>query len=165
MNPPTKSQAYEITQDIEGKDKAASADADTMSRWKGLIVEGNTAFDCNDFGTARDPYRRACALADTAFIDWVTIDSDNALAALVVSYLNLADTEARLCEIDAAACHLRQIHERLLTLFESVNTDAALRSVAFRHANETFRAITHFQVQHGPRKELSVFGALSRVEH
>lgn len=165
MNPPSKQQPREVVYDPQRGCGEIDGGAHAADHWKELIVAGNRAYDCGEYRTAQVCYRRACELSCTAFATWVGCDYDSAVAALVVSYLNLADTEVRLCNTDAAAGWLREIHERLLTLFESVHCDAELRAVAFRHANETFLAIAHFQAEHGPRPELAVFGALSRIEH
>jgi hypothetical protein len=76
------------------------------------------------------------------FDDWDT--PDNAVAALVISYLNLADTQQRLGRCNEAADTLCMVHDRLMLNAGHPTTAPALREAACRHQRETFAALSQF---------------------
>lgn len=60
-----------------------------MGKWKQLIIEGNQLFEQKCFAEAFDVYQKAKERAYVLFQIWP--DVDEATAALVVSYHNIAE--------------------------------------------------------------------------
>lgn len=115
--------------------------------WKALTHEGNVHFHQEDYMKALDSYEHARRLILEHFEYWDT--PDNALAALVVSYLNLADCQQRLGRNDEAADTLCMAHDRLVMTSCQTTAAPALREAACRHQRETFAALTQFMHARG----------------
>ncbi|HSI29110.1 MAG: tetratricopeptide repeat protein [Methylophilus sp.] len=116
--------------------------SDICETWKALTCQGNTHFHNQVYMQALACYEQARSLLLQHFEDWDT--PDNAVAALVVSYLNLADTQQRLGRSDEAADTLCMAHERLVMCSRHPAAEPALREAACRHQRETFAALTRF---------------------
>jgi hypothetical protein len=117
-------------------------DAHICNIWKALTREGNTHFHAHAYVQALACYEQARSMLLQHFEDWDT--PDNAVAALVVSYLNLADTQLRLGRSDEAADMLCMVHDRLVMSSRHPAAAPALREAACRHQRETFAALTQF---------------------
>ncbi|SDK37685.1 hypothetical protein SAMN05192566_1127 [Methylophilus rhizosphaerae] len=115
---------------------------DFYETWKALTHEGNAYFHANAYIQALACYEHARSMLLQYFEEWGT--PDDAVAALVVSYLNLADTQQRLGRSHEAADTLCMVHERLVLSIQHPATEPALREAACRHQRETFAALTQF---------------------
>ena len=132
--------------------------------WKALTREGNVHFHENAYVQALACYEHARSMLLQHFEDWDT--PDNAVAALVVSYLNLADTQQRLGRSDEAADTLCMVHDRLVMSSCHPSAEPALREAACRHQRETFAALTQFAHMQGHDSRVSplVEACLARTQ-
>ena len=71
-----------------------------MEDWKRVIVAGNQAFQCGENAKAADYYQEASDMALQMIDCWY--DTEAAINALVVSELNLAETQCRLEQYEQA---------------------------------------------------------------
>lgn len=137
---------------------------DICKTWKALTHEGNTHFHQQAYVQAIACYEHARSFLLQNFEQWDT--PDNAVAALVVSYLNLADTQQSLGRSEEAADTLCMAHDRLVMSSRHQTTEPALREAACRHQRETFAALAQFahtQVQDS-RVSLLVEACLARTQ-
>lgn len=86
--------------------------ADAATLWKKLTVEGNALFDSGDPAQALIRYEAACTLALAKFSQWD--ERDDAVASVVVSYLNLSEAQARTGLLSKASATLCMLHGNLL---------------------------------------------------
>lgn len=141
------------TQAPQGADCGAPATHDDPApRWKQLTLAGNARFEQQDLPGALSSYAQARAWALQHFDRWP--DPDDAVAAVVVSHLNLSEAQARLGLVDEAAQTLERAHAGLLHIAGDAQLDAALRRAGVRHLRETYAALLRFQGLHGERPEL-----------
>lgn len=140
-----------------------SSDTHICDTWKALTREGNAHFHAHAYIQALACYEHARSMLLQHFEDWDT--PDNAVAALVVSYLNLADTQQRLGRSGEAADTLCMAHERLVICSCHAGAEPALREAACRHQRETYTALTQFaHVQGDARVSLLVEACLARTQ-
>ncbi|MCY1277206.1 hypothetical protein D9M68_154890 [compost metagenome] len=118
-----------------------------MEHWKDMISAGNRHFRVGDWVEARELYLQALAWAQTLFDRWS--NADEAVAALVVSYHNLADLHLCLGQAEESAEYLCACHERLLRSMTDVRLSEALREAACRHSRHTYAALLGFISEHG----------------
>lgn len=137
---------------------------DICHAWKAVTHEGNAHFHACAYVQALACYEHARSMLLQHFEDWDT--PDNAVAALVVSYLNLADTQQRLGRSDEAADTLCMAHERLLMCSCHAAAEPALRAAACRHQRETYAALTQFAHSQGHDSRVSplVQACLARTQ-
>lgn len=122
--------------------------------WKALTHEGNTHFHQQAYVQALACYEHARSFLLQNFEHWDT--PDNAVAALVVSYLNLADTQQSLGRSEEAADTLCMAHDRLVMSSRHQTVEPALREAACRHQRETFAALAQFVRTQGQDSRMSV---------
>lgn len=132
---------------------ANSKQTDVCESWKQLTSEGNTHFHAHAFTRALTCYEHARSMLLQHFEAWAT--ADDAVAALVVSYLNLADTQQRLGRSQEAADTLCMVHDRLILSMHHPAAEPALREAARRHQRETFAALTQFAKAQGQDSHVS----------
>lgn len=121
--------------------------------WKALTHEGNTHFYQQAYVQALVCYEHARSFLLQNFEHWDT--ADNAVAALVVSYLNLADTQQSLGRSEEAADTLCMAHDRLVLSSRHQAAEPALREAACRHQRETFAALAQFAHTQGQDSRVS----------
>ncbi len=83
-----------------------------MQVWETRIQAGNRAFAAGAFHEAVESYRKACERAEVLFQRW--FDYRATVAALVVSYHNLADTYVCLHQQERTLATLRDIQRLLI---------------------------------------------------
>ncbi len=140
------------------------AETHICKTWKDLTHQGNTHFHQQAYLQALACYEHARSFVLQHFEDWDT--ADTAVAALVVSYLNLADTQQSLGRCEEAADTLCMAHDRLVMSSRHQSVEPALREAACRHQRETFAALTqfaHIQAQDS-RISLLVEACLARTQ-
>jgi tetratricopeptide (TPR) repeat protein len=120
--------------------------------WKQLTLQGNELFERGEHQRALLAYEQARSLALDNFDDWP--DSDDAVAAVVVSYLNLAEAQSRTGALDAACELLCSVHASLMRASRNNGLHPLLRDAATRHLRETFAALARFQTLHGERADI-----------
>jgi hypothetical protein len=130
----------------------AQAADDPAPRWKLFTHTGNTRFARGDMAGALSSYAQARELALARFGQWA--DADDAVAAIVVSYLNLSEAQAGLALLDEAAATLNCAHAGLLQMAGDTQLGTAVQRAARRHLGETYAALLRFQGLHGERPEL-----------
>ncbi|MEC5398027.1 hypothetical protein [Uliginosibacterium sp. H1] len=124
-----------------------SAEPVAGEHWKQMTRKGNALFGDEAFEQALQCYEEARNIVLLHFDDWP--QADDAVAALVVSYLNLADTQACLGRLDGAATTLCAIHNSLAEAAADPDLPAPLRTAAIRHLREAYAALVQFRQQHG----------------
>jgi hypothetical protein len=120
--------------------------------WKQLTLQGNELFERGEHRRAALAYEEARSLALASFDDWP--DSDDAVAAVVVSYLNLAEAQARVGALDEACELLCSVHGSLVRAARNSALHPLLRDAAARHLRETMSALARFRSLHGERPSL-----------
>lgn len=121
--------------------------------WVDLMREANQFLEHGELRRALAIYEAARVFMLHHFEQWP--DADEALAALVVSHLDLADAQARAGWLDEAAAGLCDVHCSLLTLMRDARQGTAVRQGAARHMRETFLALVRFQAVHGERPDIT----------
>lgn len=124
----------------------------TPNTWTQLTLQGNALFERGEHLRAILAYEQARSLALACFNDWP--DGEDAVAAVVVSTLNLAEAQARAGALDEAAELLASVHASLLRASRNAGLHVSLRDAATRHLRETQAALLRFEAQHGAHAEL-----------
>jgi len=120
--------------------------------WQQLTLQGNELFDRGEHQRAQDVYEQARSLVLHSFDQWDC--SEDAVAAVVVSHLNLSEAQARCGELDTACHTLCSIYASLLRARDDGQLHPLLREAAARHVRETFAALQRFRSRYGERPEL-----------
>ncbi|MFF7707026.1 tol-pal system YbgF family protein [Pseudomonas sp. NPDC007930] len=118
-----------------------------MQHWKHLIGRANGHFERGELAEAREQYLQALAWAQTLFERWP--EPDEAVAACVISHLNLADLHIRLGQPEESAEYLCAIHQRLLLAVHDLRLAPALRQAALRHGSHTRTELLGFIREQG----------------
>jgi len=105
-----------------------------MEQWKNAISEGNKAYDEGRNNEAQHHYQLACQRAEQLLPHWFDIEA--VIAALVVSYQNLAELHFRQSHPTDALSTYRTLYEQLRSF-----------SVANSH-NDTQQVIIQRTMQH-----------------
>lgn len=125
---------------------------DLPKLWQQLTLRGNALFDSGEHARAAALYEEARTLALDRFDQWD--DSADAIAAVVVSYLNLSEAQARGGALDEGCASLCTIHASLLRARDNEGLHESLREAAARHLRETFAALVRYRETWGDRPEL-----------
>jgi len=149
-----------------------------MHAWKKLICRGNRSFERGRLDDAADQYVAALCEADhcigclakecveaercarqnrrtgrdggaEAAGDGRYLDAVAAIAAYVVTRLNLADLCLRLDRSDEAAVHLQEMQARLEAIIDDAGQPWTLRSAALRNSRRAQDAVLSFVAEHG----------------
>lgn len=120
---------------------------DTTEAWKQLTTEGNLLFDAGSLHAALERYEHARRLVLATFSEWT--DTDDVVAAVVVSFLNLSEAQARLGLVNLAAQSLCTVHGSLLRTRGDASLRPELRQAAHRHVQDTRSALVRFQLRYG----------------
>lgn len=129
------------------------AESQAEAAWKQLTLHGNRCFERGELAAACNAYEQARALALARFGDWT--QADDAVAAIVVSYLNLSEAQARLGELAEAGQSLCAVHASLLQARDDADLPESLRAAAGGHLRKTVAAMLRFQATHGERPEVA----------
>lgn len=124
-----------------------------VTLWRKLTLKANALFIAGDVGAALEGYECAQTLVLTHFSAWTA--PDDAVAAAVVSHLNLSEALACLGSTRQAADVLCSVHRTLLATMDDAGLAPALRTAAHRHLSDTFAALTRFQSHYGPCDEVA----------
>jgi len=121
--------------------------------WQQLTTEGNQLFDAGDMDMALQLYERARGVALANFSHW--IDWDDAVAAVVVSFLNLSEAQARLGQVRRGAHTLCAVHISLLQTARDIELEAGLRTAASQYLGQTHAAMWRFRTRYGDQPQLT----------
>lgn len=124
-----------------------------IALWKQLTTKANAMFDEGSLHAALEGYECARSIVLTHFDAWTV--PDDAVAAVVVSFLNLSETQARLGLIGLATQALCTVHGSLLKTAADESLAASLREAAQHHLRETFAALARFQDRYGPSPQVA----------
>lgn len=113
-----------------------------LTQWQHAITAGNQAFATGDSDSAHRAYLYGLSLAQSLLRD--SHIADNAIAALVTTYHNLADLHQRAGHLDLAADQLCAIHRQLMHLAD-VGT---LHNAAMHHQRRTQLELMRFIAEH-----------------
>ncbi|CAN7625057.1 tetratricopeptide repeat protein [Caballeronia sp. LjRoot31] len=122
----------------------------SLSAWERVMREAVRTSPAAPGNVALKAYQQALELAGRLIGEPPPGRADDCVAALVVSYHNLADLHAELGDLDSAAAHLCHAHEILIHLFLDGSQDASLQQAALRHSRETHFALLNHIRAHGP---------------
>ena len=139
--------------------------AQGLSAWKNCIGLGNQAYARGDIACARASYEAAlyniCAeMATLTYVphrsynhaDWNRERCDNHMAALVVTYHNLADLLIQDGAPERALEYLCEAQQRIYILLHHPHTEVA--DLAQRHLQVTYRALVEFARSHGGQEKV-----------
>ena len=124
-----------------------------ITLWKQLTTRANAMFDEGCLNAALEGYECARVLVLNHFHAWA--EPDDAVAAVVVSFLNLSEAQARLGLIGLATQSLCTVHGSLLKTAADESLATPLREAAQRHLRETFAALARFQERYGPQPQVA----------
>ncbi len=124
-----------------------------IALWKQLTTKANAMFDEGSLNAALEGYECARSLVLNHFDAWA--EPDDAVAAVVVSFLNLSEAQARLGLIGLATQALCTVHGSLLKTAADATIAIPLREAAQRHLRETFAALARFQERYGPEPQVA----------
>lgn len=123
-----------------------------MQNWKRHIVEGNKHFDSHQWGKAENLYQRAKSEAKCQLLSWP--DTEEAVAALVVSYHNLADLYGTSDVSLRKHQELQAAHTYLLGVLQDDALNTQQMDAVLQGINKTYLAlITYLQER---KSELSI---------
>lgn len=88
---------------------------------------------------------------------------DDAVAAAVVSHLNVADLQVQAGALEDATQTLCRAHTVLLGLMADARRGAALQQAAWRHSRETHAALLRHAQDHGAHPAIAQALAAARV--
>ncbi|MFT3665902.1 hypothetical protein [Piscinibacter sp.] len=127
-------------------------DDDTLDEWTRLMLRANSLLDRGAFDSAVAAYRLARRYATEHFGSWP--DVEDAVTALVVSSLNLAEGLVRVRRLPEAAATLCGAHGGMLHAARDERLPMEARLAARKRLRETRAALLRFQSQHGPWPEV-----------
>lgn len=120
--------------------------ADIEGDWRRLTLHGHARFDDGDWDAAIHQYEQARVLALARFGHWRR--ADDAVAAVVVSSLNLSEGLARGGRWREASAMLCGVHGGMLRAASDADLPVSVRHAAMRHLHETYAALLRFQSVH-----------------
>jgi hypothetical protein len=123
--------------------------ADLLAPWQSVMARGTAAARQGQVLLALASFQQALDLA-RALLAMPGERSDDCVAALVVSHLNLAEVQSDAGGCDLAADQLALAHETLMHLLCDHGVRGALRQAALRHSRETHAALLLYIEAHGP---------------
>ena len=137
-----------------------------MEHWKTLILSGNQAFSNEDYLLAAEKYQHCTVVAKEQMELW--FDTQTALTALSVSYLNLAETQCRLGQFSEAIdsyASLSSLLREFQSRFTPSNPIAGHVEQAMTRVKQEFLALTHtyandiVEVKHHKQALIKAIGA------
>ncbi len=122
----------------------------SLSLWETVTRQALASTREGGATPAMPGYERALSIARQLIQAPPSGRAEDCVAALVVSYHNLADFHREYGDVDAAASHLCRAHEALIALFVNDDRPVPLRRAALRHSRETHLALITYVSRHGP---------------
>ncbi|MFT4066510.1 DUF2753 family protein [Paraburkholderia sp.] len=122
----------------------------SLSQWETVTRQAIAAAREAGAGPALAGYEQALSIARQLIAAPPSGRAEDCVAALVVSYHNLADLHVEQGDADTAASHLCRAHEALIALMLNADRTASLRQAALRHSRETHFALISHVARHGP---------------
>lgn len=128
---------------------APSVEDASVPLWERTMRAAVASARAGQLQTAIDGYRRAldiaCELIDRRCVE----RADDCVAALVVSFHNLADAQTELDAPERAVKLFCDAHEALIALYLDAERPPALRQAALHHTRETHSALVAYAAAHG----------------
>jgi hypothetical protein len=131
-------------------DTASAAPEPSLPLWESITRQAIKDERDKRHACALAGYERALPIAQQLINAPPSGRAEDCLAALVVSYHNLADLRVAQGEFDTAAHLLCRAHESLVALALHAERPAALREAALRHTRESHVALIRHVARHGP---------------
>lgn len=132
--------------------------SDMLQPWHLVMARGVSAARQGQLVLALASYQQALGIA-RALLAQSTSDLgdrvDDCVAALVVSFHNLADLQADAGGTDLAATQLARAHEMLMRLLCDPSADSVLQQAALRHSRETHAGLLRHLHEHGPHPAIA----------
>jgi hypothetical protein len=139
----------------EPSEDAAYSGEPSLQLWQAVMQAAIAASRTAQALPALQGYQRALAIAHRLIEQPPHQRADDCVAALVVSYHNLADLHIERGEIESAISHLCAAHQTLIKLFLDPNRDKDMQQAALRHSRETYIALLSNISAHGPHPHLT----------
>jgi hypothetical protein len=99
-----------------------------MDKFKSAIIDGNSAFSKRHYALAEEHYKTACDRCDQLLLNW--FEAKDVVAALVVSYQNLADLYFRQYRFDEALVVYCKLNQKLLHFHAHYAGDVDKQNIA-----------------------------------
>lgn len=110
-----------------------------MEAWKNTIKLGNQHFANNELASALAVYKTAQVFAEDLFYHWS--NAEEAVSAVVVTYLNIADLYNKQGAVCSATTTLQKIHRMLLRELASTESDSQRHTALYRGSMKTHTAL------------------------
>lgn len=131
----------------------ASPRSDLLQPWHTIMARGVCAARQGQLVLALASYQQALSIV-RALLRQPSPDvaerADDCVAALVVSFHNLAELQADAGGSDLAAAQLASAHEMLMRLLCDPTVCSALHQAALRHSRETHAGLLRHLSEYGP---------------
>lgn len=128
---------------------ASFAEEASLPLWERTMRSALASARAGQWQTATDGYRFALGVACELIEHPPAARIDDCLAALVVSFHNLAEARMALGAPDLAIECLCDAHKMLIALHIDMERPPALRQAALRHTRETHMALISHAADHG----------------
>lgn len=106
-----------------------------MQLWKTLINEGNVEFSLQHYPRALESYQQALKHSHAVFVNHINRDSDQAIAIIIISYFNIADTQLELNDPKSAYSQYEKAFQFISTLQKFTDDERILEST-FNASNQ-----------------------------
>lgn len=126
---------------------AASVMDDPVLHWQQTTLQANALFERGEPGRALRFYQQALDLLLQQFGAWP--QAEDALGALLVSYLNVAEAQRHCGLDDAAAATLSSVHHSLLRMIERAELPLRFRDAARHQLRLSYAALQRFVTLNG----------------
>ncbi|MCJ8313881.1 MAG: hypothetical protein HRU38_17320 [Saccharospirillaceae bacterium] len=109
-----------------------------MHFWITLIKAGNSEFILRKFNNAINFYQQALKQCQIMFSEHVEENADEAIAIMIISYCNIADTKLERNEIQAACLEYEKAFQFISTL-QKMSTNAEILEASFKASSQLHR--------------------------
>jgi len=136
----------------------ASPRSDLLQPWHAVMARGVSAARQGQLVLALASYQQALGIVRALLrrpSPGLAARADDCVAALVVSFHNLAELQADAGGSDLAAAQLAGAHEALMRLLCDPTACHALHQAALRHSRETHAGLLRHLGEHGPHPAIT----------
>lgn len=136
----------------------ASARCDLLQPWHAVMARGVCAARQGQLVLALASYQQASGIVRALLAQpspGLAERADDCVAALVVSFHNLAELQVEAGGSDLAAAQLASAHEMLMRLLCDPTACSALHQAALRHSRETHAGLLRHLDDYGPHPAIA----------
>ena len=117
-----------------------------MNVWKSYILAGNKCFASDDLESAQDLYLAARKEAENLFCSWR--EPDEAVSALVVTNLNIADLYQKQGQTQTARTVFERIHRFILHAVTSTPISDRRHKALYEGSIKTYAALINHKANY-----------------